>query len=433
MEFAWESHSFDHVCTQQGSIAIVTGSGSVATTGQQAQEQHQQRQQLKPSFMLWVAVPVQSLVPERSSVADALDLWPMKPSMWSPKQASQHPLQLHVQEQPQVGYSHSDCHDGWGWPNTPECGKFGGRWRESSLASKLASHLSLLLDGDFKQVKEAIDLLREQGMVSSLAFHRTGCRAVQKALDSASVHDVVDLAQDLKGHVLEAIRSPSANYVLQKFITILPMGKAAFIVAEMQGAGIDLPLHEYGCRICCRMLEYQAHDPSFASLMDALLVHTHQLVCHRYGHFVVERALQHGLPHQKQHIFKVLRLNLERFMWDRFAVHVVAKGLTNGEDAERQCLAAQLLAQTSEMVVERVISWQGRELAEALLQQPRCMQEKLAEHLQSPSMQGWLQASRKGKQASRKGKKLREQLCAKLAKGAELAVPRDSALVAMPA
>merc|ERR1711933_524473 len=121
------------------------------------------------------------------------------------------------------------------------------------------------------------------------------------------------VAAGLQGAVVEAIKSPHANYVIQKIITVLSVQEAPFIAEEIQGAVAELACHEYCCRVFCRLLENAAADESTVRLIDSLLAEAEVLFTHAYGHHVVECVLEHGLVHQRSQIVSALRKGVMRF------------------------------------------------------------------------------------------------------------------------
>ena len=67
-----------------------------------------------------------------------------------------------------------------------------------------------------------------RGQVWRLSRDANGCRVVQEALELGS-RDVTDLANELQGHVLEAVMCPYANYVVQKVVSHLSVATSSFV------------------------------------------------------------------------------------------------------------------------------------------------------------------------------------------------------------
>lgn len=58
---------------------------------------------------------------------------------------------------------------------------------------------------------------------------------MQRLLETLPGVDRIAMAAELRGHVLDAVQSPNANYVMQKCIEVLPVDSVSFIVEELHG------------------------------------------------------------------------------------------------------------------------------------------------------------------------------------------------------
>jgi len=156
-----------------------------------------------------------------------------------------------------------------------------------------------------------------------LAFTRRGCRIVQRALEVAVWEDQERLVKKLEGLVLEALRSPHANYVLQKCFEIMPPHNLQFVLSELTGHGATVARHRFGCRILQRILEHCPPDQK-EQLIAEVLMCTPQLARHTYGNFVIQHILQYGTSCQVHQIADVLLADAMRFATHRVASHVMS-------------------------------------------------------------------------------------------------------------
>jgi len=185
--------------------------------------------------------------------------------------------------------------------------------------------------------------LSEPGVVRRLSFEKAGCRVVQDALDVADRHTAAELAKDLRGCVVSAMQDPHGNYVVQKIIKTLTVREVPFVVEEIAAEGKALVWHEYGCRIFCRLIELAAHDESIVELLDGILSETDSLARDTFGHHIVERVLEYGVPRQQRCVSRALREgSLVRNVWNPSAVHVLEKALEHGDKKDREALAGKL-------------------------------------------------------------------------------------------
>jgi len=204
-----------------------------------------------------------------------------------------------------------------------------------------AQGLNADLKAGGKSLASALATLREPGMIRRLSFEAAGCRVVQHAIEVADKQNAVKLATKLRTSVVEAIASPHANFVIQKLIKVLKPAEVPFVVQEMAESTLDFTSHEYGCRICCRLLE-GTQDERTMVLMDKLLSKADELVRHTFGHHVAECALEHGLPHQRQVVIGGLRRSLNCGTWNRNATYVLEKAVPYCKQEDRDALICGL-------------------------------------------------------------------------------------------
>lgn len=156
-----------------------------------------------------------------------------------------------------------------------------------------------------------------------LALTKRGCRIVQKAIDVGTSDYQQELIENLQGRVHEAVKSPHANYVLQKFIESMPPEKIQFVLTEIEGHGLNLARHRFGCRILQRLIEH-SHPWQTEHVINEVLVDTAALCRHQYGNFVIQHILQHGSPAQRSVIADTVCADIIRLAKHRIASHVVS-------------------------------------------------------------------------------------------------------------
>jgi len=210
-----------------------------------------------------------------------------------------------------------------------------------------------------------------RGQVYALSQKQTGCRRVQDALDKCSSdHERFLLAQEMVGHVWESVRCPFGNYVIQRFITLLPPRDCQFIIDEIseQGrrAASQLARHRYGCRIMQRLLEHCKPEQTEA-LTDVLLGEAVPLVRHQYGNFVMQRVLSHGTPKQQRQACQLLLPKIGELANDSNASAVVAKALSHACQEDQKALAAEILSESG-LLLAMCKTRHGHQTALALLQ-----------------------------------------------------------------
>jgi len=220
----------------------------------------------------------------------------------------------------------------------------------------------------WKNLLEAV-----QGRVLVLAFDASGCRLVQDALDSSPEDIGVLLAEELRGHILRAIDSPHANFVLQKVIDVLPAVRISFVIDEIAGAGVETARHRNGCRVLSRIFEHSGADDTSADainqgtadaaagaiksqttvsmIMDEVLQEATALSRHPLGHFVIEAILRHGTAIQRAKIAESLRGRLTKNAKNRSASYIVERALQLCGSIERDAMTMELLSNESDLLL----------------------------------------------------------------------------------
>jgi len=225
------------------------------------------------------------------------------------------------------------------------------------------------------------------GSVWRLSQDPRGCRLVQLAIEVASSAEARALAAELHGHVVEAVNSPNANYVLQKVVEALPIPVSSFVAEELAGSARMVANHRYGCRVFCRLLEHcGAASAASVALIDECLVDAEELIRNTFGHYVAKTILEHGTAEQRRCICEALyscpavgrgacsnhaghrTFGITRNAVHRNASYVMEKALESGPAEDAAALARELLSKGS--VVEIAQSPSGSHVVKALLRLP---------------------------------------------------------------
>lgn len=225
-------------------------------------------------------------------------------------------------------------------------------WAESvveNIDSFRCAELSALLEAGGDDREAALDVIK--GRVVALSFNAFGCRVVQLAISVCDRHASAVLVHELRGHVCACVGSPSANYVIQKIVEMMPASVVEFISEELVGIGGKTARHRFGCRILCRILEHNSSEATSdvhgftQRLIDELLDIVADLCVERYGHHVVESAIEHGNVKQQHQIASVLNTELLRYSKNRYGSHVVRKALLLCPRDDQQEMLGVLAAQ----------------------------------------------------------------------------------------
>lgn len=162
------------------------------------------------------------------------------------------------------------------------------------------------------------------GLVWALSCSKVGCCEVQRALRHSSREERLQMAGELKGRVLDASRSASANFVLQCLAELLLPADLQFIVDELQGHAAAVARHRFGCR-ALQKLVVKCPGEQVGGLVAELLEHAAELARHRFGNYVMQLVVEHGLPAQRQQVLDVLESDLQDCVTHRMCSHVIQR------------------------------------------------------------------------------------------------------------
>mmetsp|Transcript_44031 Transcript_44031/g.90945 ORF Transcript_44031/g.90945 Transcript_44031/m.90945 type:complete len:455 (+) Transcript_44031:46-1410(+) len=234
---------------------------------------------------------------------------------------------------------------------------------EEDLARRDAEGLRI------RELERGEELAQLQGHVWALSQDKKGCRMVQKALEVAG-RETAAIAAELSGHILEAIKHPEANYVVQKAITQLSVGGSRFIVEEMLGSAVAVAKNRMGCRIFCRLLEFCSTNPKVGHLVDELLADISELCCHSFAHHVIQSVLEHGEERHKHVIAQTLVADVVRFAQHKNTSYLIEKVMTLSTCSE-QDQAAMVRALDFKGLLFLAKTQYGRHVAKTMLKDPR--------------------------------------------------------------
>lgn len=177
-----------------------------------------------------------------------------------------------------------------------------------------------------------------EGSVVQLSFDKTGCRKVQQALEDLPMHEASLLAQEMAGCVCNAIESPHANFVIQRFVETLPADSLDFVFEELKGVAVNVAKHRYGCRVLTRLVTYHA---SHSLDLLAQIIDKTKLICrNEYARHVFCSILEHGTETQRSQIIFHLQTDVVNLGRHRYGSYVLESALRHAGEKDRQALLA---------------------------------------------------------------------------------------------
>jgi len=243
--------------------------------------------------------------------------------------------------------------------------------------------------------ENAVQKLLQPGAVRYYSFHHAGSWLIELALETLDRAVAAQLASDLQGRVVKAMKSLHANFVIQKIIQVLRPSEVTFIVEEIWGAGLGLACHELGCRVFCRLLEHG--DQNTVALMDQVLANATELIKHSHGKYVVEVALAHGSPEQRVRILSELEDNLVEYAFHANGSYVLQKVMTSGDQEQRESMALKLLDLADRDFGAVAHNYFGSAVVQAAAELSGHFAEAVWQRFEAPNLQWRLWSRKAGK------------------------------------
>jgi hypothetical protein len=181
-----------------------------------------------------------------------------------------------------------------------------------------------------------------------LAWTKRGSRLVQKAIEVGTDEDQKQILGALRGRVLEALKSPHANHVLQKCIEVMSPDQLQFAVTEIQHDLTFVARHRFGCRILQRLIEH-GHPCQTEGLISELVSDAARLCRHQFGNFAIQHILQHGAAAQRSAIAKMLCADAIRLAKHRIASYVISCALSHCAAQDVQMLTQEVLQDAGQL------------------------------------------------------------------------------------
>lgn len=182
------------------------------------------------------------------------------------------------------------------------------------------------------------------GQVCKLSCQdQASSRAVQQAFEVAPL-----LVAELRGQVRAIIECPHGNFVVAQAIRVLPATETDFIVQEFSMGARWLMRHKFGCRVFQAIMENNSSSPipELLELIQMALEWWPTLSQHKYGNYVMQSLVEHGLPSHKRKVSEILMYdkNLISAATNEFAANVVQKALEHCSNEDKHALADSLLS-----------------------------------------------------------------------------------------
>jgi len=201
-------------------------------------------------------------------------------------------------------------------------------------------------DSDHESPTSRDDACPVLGRMQQLIYTEDGCRQVQQAFDEVTSEKERELlVKELHGNAIKAMRSPHANHVLQKCITVMPPASLQFMVDEIvryEGVPRKIAMHRYGTRILQQLL-CRCWASQLSVLVEALLKDCAELSCHSIGNFAIQRLLQFCTAAQQYRCVRIIEQNIKSIAKSPYGVGVIATAMEHVPCCDRLWIARAAL------------------------------------------------------------------------------------------
>jgi len=208
---------------------------------------------------------------------------------------------------------------------------------------------------------------------------------LQLALQVAEWRLMAELLPELHGRVLDAIRSPHANFVIQKIIELMPTAQAAFIAEEISGIAVEVACHRFGCRIFRRLQEHCVSATRSIPLLDEALAEPDILCKRAFGHYVIQSVLEHGTMHHREQVMEVLCSDPLAFAFNRNGCHVIETAMSYCSAADQDRIVDGLIRGGSNTLAMLAQGQFGSHAVRSILRLPGSAALKLQSQLKEVS------------------------------------------------
>lgn len=148
---------------------------------------------------------------------------------------------------------------------------------------------------------------RESSLMVQGAFRSLANEMRAPDLFPEAEESMLTLLQGLRGHVLEAAFHPTANFVLQRVLEVVPLHLAGFVADEAVGRSVELAKGRISCRAVIGVLRHQLPHGSAAHIAAEVLAEGEGLCWHQYGNYVLQELVVCGSLEQQRAILRSLR------------------------------------------------------------------------------------------------------------------------------
>lgn len=135
--------------------------------------------------------------------------------------------------------------------------------------------------------------------------------------------------------------------MVQKAIERVPTEHIRFAIDIFKGQTHALAVHQYGCRVVQRILEF-CKPQDQASILEELHQSAASLITDQYGNYVIQHIIEQGKPEDQLKAIKVVQTQLLMFSKHKYASNVVERAIRFSAPEQRRAIISQLTTVSSD-------------------------------------------------------------------------------------
>jgi len=191
-----------------------------------------------------------------------------------------------------------------------------------------------------------------KGNMKQLSCDVHGCRVVQKAFEVMPFELGSMLLEGLKDCIDSCMKNIHGNHVIQMCIVQMPPDSVSFIAKAIADWGVHKAgVHQYGCRVLMRLLEYCEMQPPVEEIRQSLMNNVRALSQDRYGNYAVQRLLEDGsMADKRRIIMDLIEEDVLELATHKYAHNVILKCAEISQDV---MVKALLSSPMEDLVTQR--------------------------------------------------------------------------------
>ncbi|KAL0710150.1 hypothetical protein Bca4012_017128 [Brassica carinata] len=184
-----------------------------------------------------------------------------------------------------------------------------------------------------------------KGKIYRMAKDQYGCRFLQRKFAEGDENDIEMIFNEIIDYISELMVDPFGNYLVQKLLEACSQDQRMQIVRSITRKPevlIKISCDMHGTRVVQKMVETVKRQEEVSMIMSALKHGLVTLIKSVNGNHVVQRCLQHLLPHCEKFLFEVVITHCVDLATDQYGCCVLQKCLGYSKGEQKYLLVSEI-------------------------------------------------------------------------------------------